>query len=101
MQPGADDPIFTDRPSPSRDFTIQMDCVGELLMVWDFCSSFGRLLYLWPFPLEDFEKAICYKESNLSIIVEIHSALLRLLMNEKGEYYETTQKKKRKPKVIF
>ncbi|CAO2836991.1 unnamed protein product [Amaranthus hypochondriacus] len=101
VQPGADDPIFTDRPSPSRDFTIQMDCVGELLMVWDFCSSFGRLLYLWPFPLEDFEKAICYKESNLSIIVEIHSALLRLLMNEKGEYYETTQKKKRKPKITL
>lgn len=99
MQPGADDPVFTNRPSPSRDFTIQMDCVGDLLMVWDFCSSFGRLLYLWPFSFEDFEKAICHKDSNLALIVETHAALLRLLIEDEGEFYIMFQQKKRKSKV--
>ncbi|KAL2942749.1 Bromodomain adjacent to zinc finger domain protein 1A [Bienertia sinuspersici] len=101
VQPGVDDPVFTDRPSPSRDFTIQMDCVGDLLMVWDFCSSFGRLLYLWPFTLEDFEKAICHKDSNLTLIVETHATLLRLLINEEGQYYMVIQRKKRKPKITL
>lgn len=99
VQPGADDPVFTDRPSPTRDFTIQMDCVGDLLMVWDFCSSFGRMLYLWPFSLEDFEKALCHKDSNLTLIVETHAALFRLLINEEGQYYVVIQQKKRKSKV--
>lgn len=101
VQPGADDPVFTDRPSPTRDFTIQMDCVGDLLMVWDFCSSFGRMLYLWPFSLEDFEKALCHKDSNLALIVETHAALFRLLINEEGQYYVVIQRKKRKPKITL
>lgn len=101
VKPGADDPIFTDRPSPSRDFIIQMDCVGDLLMVWDFCSAFSRLLYLWPFPFEDFEKALCHKDSNLALIVETHASLLRLLINDEGEYYMVIQRKKRKPKITL
>ncbi|KMT13378.1 hypothetical protein BVRB_4g084150 [Beta vulgaris subsp. vulgaris] len=101
VQPGADDPVFTNRPSPSRDFTIQMDCVGDLLMVWDFCSSFGRLLYLWPFAFEDFEKAICHKDSNLALIVETHAALLRLLIEDEGEFYIMFQQKKRKSKITL
>lgn len=99
--PGADDPVFTDRPSPLRDFSIPLDSVGNLLMVWDFCSSFGRLLCLWPFSLEDFEKAICHKEGNLALVVETHAALLRLLIKEQGEYFLVLQKKKRKPKVTL
>ncbi|XP_021742102.1 DDT domain-containing protein DDB_G0282237-like isoform X2 [Chenopodium quinoa] len=101
VQPGADDPIFTDRPTPSRDFSIQMDSVGDLLLVWDFCSAFSRLLYLWPFSFEDFEKAICHKDSNLTLIVETHASLLRLLMNDEGLYYIVTQRKKRKPKITL
>ena len=99
VQPGDDDPVFTDRPSPSREFSTPMDCVGDLLMVWDFCSSFGRMLYLWPFSFEDFEKAMCHKDSNLALIVETHAALFRLLIKDEGEYYRVFQQRKRKPKV--
>ncbi|WRX10434.1 WSTF/Acf1/Cbp146 - like 1, partial [Theobroma cacao] len=99
VQPGPDDPLFTDRPSPSRDFNVPMDCTGDLLMVWDFCSSFSRLLHLWPFSLEDFENAICHKDSNLVLIAETHSALLRLLIKDDGEYSFALQKRKRKPKI--
>ncbi|KAL4368784.1 hypothetical protein GQ457_05G016510 [Hibiscus cannabinus] len=76
-----------------------MDCVGNLLMVWDFCSSFSRVLYLWPFSIEDFENAICHKDSNLVLIVETHSALFRLLIKDGGAYSLALQKKKRKSKI--
>lgn len=99
VQPAADDPVFTDRPSPSRDFNIQMDCVVDLLMVWDFCSSFGRMLHLWPFSLEDFENAICHKDSNLILIVETHSALLRLLIKDNSECFSALPKRSQKLKV--
>ncbi|KAK9011880.1 hypothetical protein V6N11_039955 [Hibiscus sabdariffa] len=99
VKPGPDDPLFTDRPSLSRDFNVPMDCVGDLLMVWDFCSSFSRVLNLSPFSLEDFENAICHKDSNLVLIMETHSALLRLLIKDGGEYSLALQKKKRKSKI--
>lgn len=99
VQPGADDPVFTNRPVPSRDFNVPIECVGDLLLVWDFCSSFGRLLHLLPYSLEDFENAICHKESNVVLLVEIHSALLRLLINDGGEYFLAVQKRNRKFKV--
>ncbi|KAJ8442237.1 hypothetical protein Cgig2_005177 [Carnegiea gigantea] len=101
VQPGDDDPVFTDRPPPSREFSTPMDCVGDLLMVWDFCSSFGRMLYLWPFSFEDFEKAMCHKDSNLALIVETHAALFRLLIKDEGEYYRVFQQRKRKPKITL
>ncbi|KAK2966250.1 hypothetical protein RJ640_008233 [Escallonia rubra] len=101
VQPGSDDPAFTQRPSPSREFNIPMDCVGDLLMVWNFCSSFGRLLQLSPFSLEDFENALCHKDSNVILIVESHSTLLRLLMKDNGDYAMAIQKKKRKPKMTI
>lgn len=95
VQPAADDPVFTDRPSPSRDFNVPMDCVGDLLMIWDFCSSFSKLLHLYPFSLEDIENSICHKDSNLALIMELHSALLRLLMKD-GENLLPTKNKTRK-----
>ncbi|GMH10255.1 hypothetical protein Nepgr_012096 [Nepenthes gracilis] len=101
VQPSADDPVLTDRPSPSRDFSVPMDCVGNLLMVWNFCSSFGRLLHLWPFSLENFGKAVCHKDSNVILVVETHATLLYLLINDGGEYYNVFQKKKRKPKITL
>ncbi|KAE8669537.1 DDT domain-containing protein, putative isoform 3 [Hibiscus syriacus] len=70
VKPGPDDPHFTDRPSLSMDFNVPMDCVGDLLM-----------------------------DSNLVIIVETQSALLRLLIKDGGEYSSTLKKKKRKPKI--
>ncbi|PIA47207.1 hypothetical protein AQUCO_01400117v1, partial [Aquilegia coerulea] len=101
VQPGADDPVFTDRPTPSRDFSVPMDCVGDLLMVWDFCSSYSRMLQLWPFSLEDFQNAICHKDNNLVLIVESHSAILRLLIKEEGEYFTAIEKKSRSGKITL
>ncbi|KAF8011750.1 hypothetical protein BT93_I0017 [Corymbia citriodora subsp. variegata] len=101
VQPCPDDPVFTERPSPSRDFKVPLDCVGELLMIWDFCSSFSRLLHLSPFSLEDFENAVCHKDSNLILIVECHSAFLRLLIKDNGEYASTIEKRKGKSKITL
>lgn len=99
VQPDADDPVFTDRPSPSRDFNVPMECVGDLLMVWDFCCSFGRLLHLWPFSLEDFENAICHKKGNLVLLVETHSVLFRLLIKDNGGYTSAVRKRTQKVKA--
>lgn len=100
VQPGADDPVFSDRPLPSRDFSVPMECVGDLLMVWDFCTSFSRMLHLWPFSVEDFENVICHKESNLALIVESHSALLRLLIKDNSERFWHMKNKKRKITLV-
>ncbi|KAK9095902.1 hypothetical protein Sjap_021399 [Stephania japonica] len=101
VKPSAYDPVLTDRPAPMRDFGVPMDCVGDLLMIWDFCSSFSKLLHLWPFSLEDFENAICHKDSNVTLIMETHSAIIRLLIKDGGDYYTLIQKKKRKAKITL
>ena len=69
-------------------------------MVWDFCMSFGRLLCLSPFSLSDLENAICQKETNIVLIVEIHIALFHFLIKDEGDYFTFLQDKKRKLKVI-
>ncbi|CAA2986050.1 Hypothetical predicted protein [Olea europaea subsp. europaea] len=99
VQPSEEDQDLTERPSPCRDFYVPMDCVGNLLMVWDFCTSFGRLLSLSPFSLGDFENAICHKDSTPSLIVESYSALLRLLMKDNGDFSMAIENKKRRPKI--
>ncbi|CAK7328551.1 unnamed protein product [Dovyalis caffra] len=101
VQPGTDDPVFTVRPLPSRDFNVPMACVGDLLMVWDFCSSFSRLLHLSLFSLADFENAIRHKGSNVNLIVETHSSLLRLLKGDKDEYFSAVQKRSRALKITL
>lgn len=101
MKPSPDDPVFADCPSPSRDFNVPIHCVGDLLMVWDFCTSFGKLLHLSPYSIEDFENAICHKESNVVLLVESHAALFRVLMKDDGEYTAAVEKRKRKFKVII
>ncbi|XP_020111994.1 DDT domain-containing protein DDB_G0282237 isoform X2 [Ananas comosus] len=101
VQPSADDPILTKRPPLSTEFRVPMDCVGDFLMVWDFCSSFGRFLHLSPFSLTDFENALCHKESNIVLIVEIHAAIFRLLIKDEGEYFTVMQNKKRNSKITL
>lgn len=100
MKPSPDDAVFTDRPSPSRDFNVPMCCVGDLLMVWDFCSYYGKLLHLWPYSLEDFENAICHKDSNVVLLVESHAALIRVLIKDDGEYASAVQERKLKKVTI-
>ncbi|CAL9081762.1 unnamed protein product [Musa textilis] len=97
--PAPDDPIFTERPPLSLEFNVPMNCVGDLLMVWDFCCTFGKLLHLWPFSLDDLENAVCHKDSNLTLIVELHSSILQLLIKDEGDYFLVTRDKKRKSKI--
>lgn len=96
-----EDQHLTERPSPCRDFNVPMDCAGDLLMVWDFCSSFSKLLNLFPFPLEDFESALCHKEGNVLMVTECHATLLRLLLKDNGAYSAATRSKKLKAKVCY
>ena len=99
VKPSRDDPVFSDRPVPSVKFLIPMDDVGNLLMVWDFLSCFGKTLRLSPFSLNDFEEAIDFNGVS-NLIAEAHVALLTLLINEHDEYYLLIQQKKRKETVI-
>ncbi|RAL39826.1 hypothetical protein DM860_013027 [Cuscuta australis] len=101
LQPLDSDIQLTERPSLRRDFNVPMGCVGDLLMVWDFCISFGKLLHLSPFSLDDFENAISYKESNVVLVMEYHAALLQFLIKDGGEYLTAIQKKKRKSKITL
>ncbi|KAF8653156.1 hypothetical protein HU200_062602 [Digitaria exilis] len=98
VKPNADDSSLFKRPPMATDFRVPRCSVGDLLMVWDFCSSFGRVLNLFPFPLTDMENAVCHKESNV-LLVEIHAAMFHLLMKDKGDYFSVLQNKKRKLKV--
>ncbi|KAL8473365.1 hypothetical protein ACS0TY_030267 [Phlomoides rotata] len=99
VQPTAEDQLLTERPPPCRDFNIPMNCVGNLLMVWDFCASYGKLLNLSPFSLEDFENSLCYKDSVPLLIVESCSALLRLLVRDNVKFSMAIKNRKRKPKI--
>ncbi|TKY60491.1 vacuolar cation/proton exchanger 5 [Spatholobus suberectus] len=101
VKPSPDDPVFTDRPSPSKDFNIPLCCVGDLLMVWDFLTSFGKLLHLCPYSLEDFENAICHKDSNVVLLVESHAALFRLLIKDDDEYSSAVKNRKLKSKITM
>lgn len=96
MKPSSKDPVFADRPSPSRDFNVPVHCVGDLLRVWDFCNSFGRLLHLSPYSLEDFENSVCHKESTVALLVESHSSLLRVLMDDGGDYASAVEKRRQR-----
>ncbi|CAJ1974765.1 unnamed protein product [Sphenostylis stenocarpa] len=96
VKPSPDDPVFSSRPSPSRDFNVPIYCVGDLLMVWDFCMSFGKLLRLSPYSLKDFENAISHKDSNVVLLVESHAVLFRVLIKGNYEYSAAVQEKLRK-----
>ncbi|XP_075083978.1 uncharacterized protein LOC107823788 [Nicotiana tabacum] len=101
VQCAESDKHLVERPSPCREFNVPMECIGDLLMVWDFCTSFGRLFHLSPFSLEDFESAVCHKGSNIVLISECHSALLRFLLKDNGEYFMAVQKKRQKLKITL
>ncbi|CAM0945664.1 unnamed protein product [Alopecurus aequalis] len=93
ISPAADGPALLKRPPLVTDFGIPRHSVGDLLMVWDFCLSFGRVLSLYPFSLADLENAICHKENNV-LIVEIHSALFYLLIEDEADYFTAVQTKR-------
>ncbi|XP_073280581.1 uncharacterized protein [Primulina huaijiensis] len=99
VEPAEEDRLLTERPFLCLDFDLPIYCVGNLLMIWDFCSSYGRLFNLSPFSLEDFENSVCYKDSTPLLIVESYSALLRLLLNDTGKFSMAVENKKRKSKI--
>jgi len=99
VRPDGDDPALFKRPPLATDFRVPRCSVGDLLMVWDFCLSFGRVLNLSPFMLADMENAICHKESNV-LVVEIHASMFHMLIKDKGDYFTVLQNKKRKLKVL-
>ncbi|KAL6634162.1 hypothetical protein ACP70R_026833 [Stipagrostis hirtigluma subsp. patula] len=77
VTPTADDPALLKRPPLSTDFRVPRYSVGDLLM-----------------------NAICHKESNV-LLVEIHTALLHLLIKDQGDYFTIVQTKKRKSKIAW
>ncbi|KAJ3675511.1 hypothetical protein LUZ60_004553 [Juncus effusus] len=85
-------PEFTKRPSLCTEFRVPMESVGDLLSVWDFCSSFAKLLRLFPFSLSEFENAICHREGNVNLIFEVHSAIFGLLMEDSEDYFKRRSK---------
>ncbi|KAF0893176.1 hypothetical protein E2562_023199 [Oryza meyeriana var. granulata] len=101
LKPAADDPSLSKKRPLSTYFKVPVDSVGDLLMVWDFCMSYGRILCLSPFSLLDLENAICHKESNLVLLVEIHAALFHLLIKDRGGYFMFLQNKRKKLKVTL
>ncbi|KAK3158196.1 hypothetical protein QOZ80_2AG0134040 [Eleusine coracana subsp. coracana] len=98
LRPAGDDPALSKRPLLATDFRVPRYSVGDLLMVWDFCLSFSRLLKLSPFSLTDLENAICHKESSV-LLVELHAAIFHLLIKDQGDYFTILKNKKRKLKV--
>ncbi|XP_031481423.1 uncharacterized protein LOC116251343 isoform X2 [Nymphaea colorata] len=85
VMPVAGDPTYTERPIPCTKFSVPMECVGNLIMVWDFCSTFYKLLHLSPFSLEDFENAIVYSTGDLDLIFEVHLAILNVILTDNGK----------------
>ncbi|GBG60849.1 hypothetical protein CBR_g15970 [Chara braunii] len=100
VHPGKDDPEFTKRLPPSDDFILPMECVGDTLMIWTMVSCFGRSLHLSPFPLEDLEKALEYREGEVSLLAELHAALLRLVVADMEELRDEFVKKRKKRQEV-
>ncbi|KAG0450148.1 hypothetical protein HPP92_026897 [Vanilla planifolia] len=78
---------------------LPIQCVGDLLWFWNFCISFWQVVAFVAILFEDFENAICYKDSELMLILESHSAILNLLIKDGGDYFMAIQNKKQKFKV--
>ncbi|CAM6129493.1 unnamed protein product [Calypogeia fissa] len=99
VKPGPDDPVLPKRPIPSTDFVLPMESLGNLLMIWDFCTSFSKALHLSPFSLEEFEKSLDYREGNAPLIAEILFALLRTNLSDPALWEEFVKKRKRKSEL--
>lgn len=70
---------------------IPASCTQDVLMIWNFLSTFHRIISLHPFDLEDFVAALIYKPADISeasdptpplLLAETHLALLKLLLSD-------------------
>lgn len=84
------------RPNPSSDFPFAMDCIGHLLMVWNFCVLFCKAIHLFPFSLEEFEKALLCKTEDSVLLKEGQTALLHSGLSDPSLYLSFARKRKRK-----
>lgn len=55
--------------------------------------AIGKVLHLWPFSLDDFEKAIDFWEGEVSLLAEAHYAILRIDVKDSNGYQDLVQKK--------
>lgn len=101
VKPAAGDPPLSDRPVPATDFILPMDCIGALLMVWDFCCLFGKAISLSHFTLEDFEKSLDYRDGEAQLLLEMTHALLRAALTDPIFREEFHQKRKRRTEVTM
>lgn len=95
------DPPLQERPILSSDFTLPMGCTGPLLMIWNFCSLFGKVIRLSPFSLEAFEKALECNDTDPILLREVHHALIKLILSDTAINESFQEKRKRKVKVTI
>ena len=87
------------RPIPSFDFVLPMHCIGPLLMVWNFCISFARIIRLSPFSLDEIEKAMESKTEDHILLKEMHITLLHSALTCPVLRQLFVQKRRRKVNV--
>ena len=87
------------RPIPSLNFVLPMHCVGPLLMVWNFCISFARIIHLSPFSLDEIEKALESETEDHILLKEMHIALLHSALTCPVLHKLFVQKRRRKVNV--
>ncbi|KAH7298775.1 hypothetical protein KP509_25G058800 [Ceratopteris richardii] len=102
VQPSPSVPPLKERPPWSSDFVLPMDCIGPMLMTWNFCSLFGKVIRLSPFSLEEFEKALECTEMDTILLREMLHALIKVIMDDDDTILESIQeKRKQKVKVVI
>ncbi len=99
VKPSPEDPQLADRPVPSTDFILPMECMGDLLMVWDFCCLFSKALHLSPLTIEELEKSLDYMEGEAPLLIEMNFALLRVALTDPIRREEFCHKRKRRIEV--
>eukprot|EP00850_Spirogloea_muscicola_P017835 SM000157S02065 [mRNA] locus=s157:76582:79639:+ [translate_table: standard] len=84
-------------PTPSvEEGTVWRRMGGPLLAVWDFCCTFSRALGLSPFPLEDLEAALDYRDGPVALLAEAHAALLRAALQGNPDLLDSFQQRGRR-----
>ncbi|KAI5081067.1 hypothetical protein GOP47_0004250 [Adiantum capillus-veneris] len=101
VQPSSSEPPLTERPAWSSDFVLPMHCTGSLLMVWNFCSLFGKVIRLSPFSLEEFEKALECSDADPILLREAHHAFIKLILEDLSVLESFQGRRKRKVKVTI
>ncbi|GME35031.1 hypothetical protein GTA08_BOTSDO00624 [Neofusicoccum parvum] len=71
---------------PADKLGIQMKSVGDLLFVWQTLNVHAEVFILDSFTIDDFIEALSYHGDavNCELLVEVHCAVLKQLVDEKG-----------------